>query len=50
MQAFQEGLAGRGERYLYSRDGNPIVAALEGKLAMVVTHAKRETQPFPGGS
>lgn len=35
MQAFQEGMAGRGDRYLYSRDGNPTVAALEGKLAML---------------
>ena len=31
MQAFLDGMAGRSERYTYSRDGNPTVAALEAK-------------------
>ncbi len=35
MQTFLDGMAGQGERYIYSRNGNPTVAALEQKLAML---------------
>lgn len=35
LQAFLEAMAGRGEGYLYSREGNPTVRALEEKLAVL---------------
>ncbi len=35
VQSFLDGMAGQSERFVYSRNGNPTVAALEQKLAML---------------